>query len=211
MNTNIRAIVLSKVNYGESTLIIDLFSRESGRLTVSTTISKKKNNRHYYSPLAVLDLSIYKSKGKFYRIKEVKNAIPEQLINQDSEVHAIRYFLAELLKHVLKTEAEEIILFDYILDQLKQMYEAEKKGGFVLDFLEGLTPYLGIDIAEIEEGEASWKEFGFELDKDELEMLRKRDKKNAKQYLNALLRFYSHHIDGIQNLKSKSILAEVFA
>ncbi len=205
-------IVLSKLQYGDSTLIIDFYSREGGRTTFSAYTSRKKNNKFYYSPLNLLSVDLYKSqKGKHLRLKEVNSLLNDQLISRDSEIHAIRYFLAEFLKKTLTHEEADEQLYSYLKESIVGLYDCESKSLYLLEFLESLSPYLGFDLSELQSENGQLRDFGFYLKEDELKSLSQAKKGNKKAYLNALLSFYGQQFEGVADLKSKSILAEIFS
>lgn len=211
MSLKLEGVVLSRTEYGDSTLIVDFYSLEGGRLTFSATISKKKNTRFYFSPLTYVAVELYQSKkAKYFRLKEVQSLLTDQLVNRDSEVHAIRYFIAELLKKTLSNEESDPALFQFIINKLIHLYSSDSKGKFVVEFLEELTPYLGIDLEELKNQNGNDSGFEFGLSKMEWECLVGETNNSNKVYLNALLAFYTFHFEGVSQLKSKAVLAEVF-
>jgi|GEM_PF-4004763 len=211
MDGQIEGIVLSKLEYGDNTLIIDFYSAELGKITFSATNSKKKNSRFYFSPLNLLQLNLYTSKkSKYFRLKELQSINPDQLINRDNEVHAIRFFLAELLKKILTTEEADPRLYLFLKSRITDLYSSSSKSHYILDFLIDLSPFLGIDFDQITKEDQLLDEFSFDLSKEDRKTLIE-GRKNRKAYLNALLRFYSHQYEGLDQLKSKAVLAEVFS
>lgn len=210
-----QGIVLSRVEYGDSALIIDLYSKEKGRLSVSSYSSKKKNNRFFFAPLSLLNIGLYKSKkGKLLKIKEVESALADQMISRDSEIHAIRYFIAEVLKNTLKEEDSNPYLYDFLKTEIDTLYTTDKKGSFVINFLENLSPFLGFDLNELRRAGGKASDYGFEFSDSEWNSLlcdTKEERVGNKAYLSLLLKYYANHFDGIATLKSKSVLAEVFS
>jgi DNA repair protein RecO (recombination protein O) len=214
MSTKVQGIVLSKVEYGDSALIIDLYCKEKGRLSVNTYSSKKKNNRFFFAPLSLLNISFYQSKkGKFLKIKEVESALANQMISRDSELHAIRYFIAEVLKNTLKEEDSSPYLYEFLKTEIESLYTTDKKGSFVINFLENLSPFLGFDLNELRRAGGKASDYGFDFSDSDWNALlceTREERVGNKAYLSLLLKYYANHFDGMGALKSKSVLAEVF-
>lgn len=212
MGNTLEGIVLSRLEYGDTALIVDFYSRELGRTTFSAYSSKKKNARFYFAPLNFLEVELYQSKKeKYLKVKEISSLLPEQLMNRDSEIHAIRYFIAEFLKKTLNNEESDEALFSFLIEQLNELYHTSNKGTYILTFLENLSPYLGIDIVELKNNKGMASEFGFTFNESEWERLLAINPKDKKSYLNLLIRFYAHQFEGVGALKSKTILAEIFS
>lgn len=211
MSQLLEGIVLSRLEYGESTLIIDLYSKELGRTTLGAYKPKKKNNSFYFAPLNLIQVSTYTSpKTKYLRTKDVNSLLADQLISTDSEIHAIRYFLADFLKMTLNEHEADPSLYSFLTARIKSLYQTQQKSSFVIDFLEALSPYLGIDLMELRSDTTLLRDFGFSLNETEQDQLIQPNPKDKKSHLNALLKFYAHQFEGVTKLKSKEVLAAIF-
>lgn len=211
MSETDQAVVLSKVEFGDKTLIVDLYSLQSGRFTASTYSTKKSRNRFYYSPLMVLELNLYTSKkAKLKKIKEVKSALTMQMANISVELNAYRFFIAEVLQKTLGPENSDPPLYQFLLHSIDQLYQ-NTNPDFIIHFLEGLSPHLGLDLDEIKRQGGSAADYDLDFNSDEWSRLTAREKVPNKEKLNLLLKFYAHHFEGINHLKSRSVLSSVFS
>ncbi|MAY84886.1 MAG: hypothetical protein CMP59_12215 [Flavobacteriales bacterium] len=212
MSDRIQAIVLSKVEYGDKTLIIDLYGLQSGRFAASTYSTKKSKNRFYFSPLMLLELEVFTSKkAKLKKIKEVKSALPIQMAVNSAEINAYRYFIAEFLQKTLPLENPDSQLFQFLLNTIAELYEENLSANFIHQFLEKLSPYLGLDLQEIKQQGGSPSDYDLDFSQGDWENFIGDKRLSAKERLSLLIQFYAQHFDGVKHLKSRSILAEVFA
>jgi DNA repair protein RecO (recombination protein O) len=211
MSDRIQALVLSKVDYGDKTLIVDLYSLQSGRLTASTYSTKKSKNRFYFSPLMVLELDLYTSKkAKLKRIKEVKSNMAVQMANTSMELNAYRFFIAEVLQKTLALESSDPPLYHFLIKSIEQLYQ-KVEADFIIHFLERLSPYLGLDLEEIKRQGGTAADYDLDFNSDEWGRFTSNTRIPAKEKLNLLLKFYAHHFEGIKHLRSRSVLSAVFS
>ena len=143
-----KGIVLHHVKYGESGIIIYMFTRNFGRQTfIVQGIRQKKAliKINIFQPLYILKLETYHKPGKeIHRIKEAKIHKPFHNISNNIYKSTIVLFLSEILYRSLKTEEPDYRLFDFIessleiLDKLQTGY-----ANFHLIFLLNLSRFLG--------------------------------------------------------------------
>lgn len=211
MSERIQAIVLSKVEYGDKTLIVDLYSLELGRLTASAYSTKKSKNRFYFSPLMVLELDLYTSKkAKLKKIKEVKSTLSTQMSNSSVELNAYRFFIAEILQKTIVEESTDPPLYHFLLQSVEKLYRGLNPD-FIVHFLEHLSPYLGLDLSEIKRQGGAASDYDLEFSAKEWERLTTSKKIPIKEKLNLLLKFYAQHFEGVSQLKSRPVLSAVFS
>ncbi len=143
-----KGIVLHHVKYGESGIIIYMFTRNFGRQTfIMHGIRRKKAQVkiNIFQPLYILNLETYHKPGReIQQIKEAKIHKPFHSITSNIYKSTIVLFLAEILYRSLKTEEPNYGLFDFIessldiLDKLEVGYV-----NFHLIFLLNLSRLLG--------------------------------------------------------------------
>ena len=72
-----KAIVLHSFKYSDSRLIVDLFTRESGRMAIAVTISssrKGKFTKMLFQPLTLLDIEVdIRQNAQLQKIKDDVN------------------------------------------------------------------------------------------------------------------------------------------
>lgn len=117
-----KGIVLRAVKYGETSLIVtmftELFGVQSYMVNGVRKSSKKGNGKaNLFQPAAILDMVVYHSELKqLQRIKEFRWAYLYQHILSDVKKNAISLFLVELLTKCLKQPEANPPLFSFIED-----------------------------------------------------------------------------------------------
>ncbi len=149
MLNKIRGIVLHSVKFGESSLIVTLYTDKSGRQSYMLNAVRKIKATHkagLFQPLFLLELEVYEKKTReIQHVKEIKNAFPYQTIPFDVQKSAQAIFLAEILYRTLREEENNPELFTFLETLLKSFDSSEEgKGLFHIYFLSRLTEFLGI-------------------------------------------------------------------
>ncbi|WP_236977273.1 DNA repair protein RecO [Membranihabitans maritimus] len=140
-------IVIRRINYRESSMIVDILTRDHGLVGfIISGVRKKsaKTSPGIFTPGYILDLVYYENDpNKLWRIKEAGLAIHLKNTPYDILRGNTALCICELLKKVLHSydPSEELFLFTerYILI----LDEIEKPGNVFLHFLVGLSVYLG--------------------------------------------------------------------
>ena len=143
-----KAIVLHSFKYSDSRLIVDLFTRESGRMAIAVTISssrKGKFTKMLFQPLTLLDIEVdIRQNAQLQKIKEATVFFPMTSIPFEQHKLSIALFVAEFLYHALKGEQANAHLFDYIEDSIRWLdYAVGDYANFHIVFLLRLTLFLG--------------------------------------------------------------------
>ena len=143
------AIILGSVKYGDSSIILKTYTRESGAKSfIAGGLQNKKGvlRPALVQPLSQLNL-VYYEKSKGGGLKRIKEASVYQAYNQlffDPVKSSLAMFLAEVLSHVLHEEEPEPQLFDFISELLMLLDGLEAGiGNFHVAFLVNLTGHLG--------------------------------------------------------------------
>jgi DNA repair protein RecO (recombination protein O) len=143
-------IVLKQIKYGESGLIVHLYTRKWGRIGVmvpGARTSSKNKKASLFQPLTLLDLEIYfKPHRDLQNIKEVKNRCPFMHLTGDPVKSSVALFLAEILNKTLREEEPNEDLFDFIDTHIQLLDVADQGvGNFHLYFLLRLSRHLGFN------------------------------------------------------------------
>jgi DNA repair protein RecO (recombination protein O) len=143
-----QGIILHFVKYGESSVIVNIYTKEFGRQAYMLNISrgkKSKNKAGFLQPLFLVDLVAYqKDTREVQRIKEIKNQPVYQNIPFDVTKSTQVIFLAEILSKTLREQESAPEMFDFIQNSLLFFDLAEEGvANFHLWFLFRLTEYLG--------------------------------------------------------------------
>ena len=143
-----QAIVLHSLKYGETRLIVDMFTRSHGHLSFIVSIpksSKSKFKKQLFQPLSLLDIETdVRPRQQLQKLSDVRLSSPFSSIPFDSHKLAISLFLSEFLYHALRSEQRNELLFDYIVNSL-QWFDGQHGGiaSFHLVFLMRLSRFLG--------------------------------------------------------------------
>ena len=94
-----RALVLHSLKYGDSKLIVDLFTEKEGRVSIIQTISSSRHGRirrQLFQPLTILDV-VYDvhPKGSLQRLKEARMLYPYLSIPFDAAKLSLCIFVSE--------------------------------------------------------------------------------------------------------------------
>ena len=160
MLTKTQAIVLHSLKYGESRLIVDMFTRAFGRQSFIVSIpktSKSKIKKQFFQPLTLLEIETdIRPKLQLQKLADVRMLTPFASIPFEPDKLAISLFVAEFLYYALRSEQRNELLYDYLeysimwLDGQQTSY-----ANFHLVFLLRLTRFLGFypNLDDYEEGD----------------------------------------------------------
>lgn len=148
MITKTRGIVLRSVRFGESSLIVDVLTKLSGRVSFMVHIpktSKGKIKKQYFQPMTLLDFEYdFRQRSNLQRIKDVRVSLPYSSIPIDPAKSCISLFLSEFIYYATRNEQENPTLFTYISTSLEWLDNAyEDFANFHLVFMMRLGKFLG--------------------------------------------------------------------
>lgn len=241
MQVATEGIVLHFIKYSETSVIATVFTREFGRQTyIANGIRsrKSKNKAGILQPLFVIDLEAYQKKSRdIHRIKTIKSNQVYQNIPYDITKSTQTIFLAELLYKTIHEEESYIELYDFIKHSFLY-FDLMEEGwlNFHLYFLLRLTEYMGFMPDTTKIGFEGW----FDLRKGAIvpfepphpmfahkeateyiiklarlkinELGQLKISRNMRDYLlTVLLDYYQLHFDNLGEIKSLSVLKEVFS
>lgn len=224
-----QAIVLHHIRYGDTSLIVTLYTERFGRLTcmVSGVYSRKsKFPPTYFQPLTLLDAEIYyKQNREMQRLKELACPFHYSTIPFAIGKSSVALFLAEVLYITLREEEANPALFSFLFHSF-QLLDTKEEGvsNFHLLFLMNFLKYLGIFPTELaplkhnpelsvfshlpDEARQALKELaGTSMANAESLAI---SQKTRNLLLERLVRYFALHMDGMDRLKSLHILQEVF-
>ena len=148
MQTKTEAIVLHAIKYGETRMIVDVFTKSQGRLSLIVSIPKSPRARirkQLFQPLTLLETEIdLRPKAQLQKLKDVRLAVPFVSIPFDPHKLAITMFVSEFLYHALRSEQRNEPLFDYIASSVEWLDgQTTSFANFHLVFLMRLRRLLG--------------------------------------------------------------------
>lgn len=148
MITKTSGIVLRSVRFGESSLIVDVLTKSSGRVSFMVHIpktSKGKIKKQYFQPMTLLDFEYdFRQRSNLQRIKDVRVSLPYSSIPIEPAKSCISLFLSEFIYYATRNEQENPTLFTYISTSLEWLDNAyEDFANFHLVFMMRLGKFLG--------------------------------------------------------------------
>lgn len=148
MLTKTHAIVLHAFKYGESRLIVDVFTRQAGRLSFIVTMPKSPRGRmkkQFFQPLSLLEMEFdLRPKVQLQKMGNVQLAYAYSSVPFEASKLSISLFMAEFLYHALKGEQQNEPLFDYVRYSMEWLDGCQSSvANFHLVFLMHLSRFLG--------------------------------------------------------------------
>ena len=148
MLTKTPAIVLHALKYGETRLIVDMFTRSHGRLSFIVSLPKSpkgKIKKQFFQPLTLLEIETdVRPKLQLQKLSDVRLLYPFSTIPFEPEKLAISLFIAEFLYYAMRGEQQNVPLFDYVTDSIQWLDGQEGRfANFHLVFLMRLSRFLG--------------------------------------------------------------------
>lgn len=159
-----KGLVLKAVKYGETSLVVtvftELFGLQSYMVNGIRQTSKKGGSKSgYFQPGALLELEVYHNEFKnLQRIKEFRWAVLYQHIFSDVIKNAVALFLVELLTKCLKEPEANNELFYFVEDALLHLDQGTRTvtANFPLFFALHLAVFFGFRIADDHSEEQSF-------------------------------------------------------
>ncbi len=222
-----RGIVLNFIRYGETSVIVRVFTDKFGLQSYLVNGVRSKKSKYkigLFQPLTLLDMVVYhKQQQGLNRLSELRINYPLQHVPFSMKRSSIALFITEVLMQCLRSEEEEPRLFQFLyesvvfLDTCKEGFE-----NFHLQFLLRLSAYLGFapgmaeDLyTEVKNGTFDAQMFSNELSalnlllQSELGATVKISNAARRKLLEILLNFYQMHVPNFKPVKSVDILKQV--
>jgi DNA repair protein RecO (recombination protein O) len=241
MHYKSRAIVLHHLKYGDSGIILSVFTEEHGRKSylVKGVYSKKSKFRiNQLQPSFLIEIEGFHKEGNdFHQLREVQLTYPYTSIPFHPAKSTLALFLGEVLYRVIREEEKNPALFQFLFHAF-QLLDLKEDGyaDFHLLFLAHLTRYLGISPGREYSSSQSYFDLkkgrfvgsqgdpNLVLDGRSSELLSRvldRDfdtgqsvltnHQDRNQVCACLIRYFRFHIEGMPDIRSFEILKEVFA
>lgn len=234
------AIILKQTNYGDSSLIVQAFTKKFGLqsyLVNGALKPKAKIRASVLQPMNLVELvASHRENQSLHRISEARVAPVFLSIPYDIRKSTVAIFLNEILYKCLRQQAPDESLFDFVFHAISWLdVTDEMPASFHLHFLMRLTRFLGFhptaqrprqpyfDLYEgifranrpshpmyIEEPHASRLSQLASLPMESAHSLRM-PAAERRDLLHKIVLFYQLHVDGLGEIKSLPILEELLA
>lgn len=239
MPASTQAIVLSGIRYGDTSLIVKVYTREFGLQTymVRGVLSRRKGKvkAGHFQPLTQLEITgSVPPSGKMGHLRDAAIAYPYATLQSDIRKSSLALFLSEVLAQAIREESPNHALFEYLESALQWLDHQEHVANFHLRFLLGLTRYLGFYPDQTDNGAPYFDlvegafthrlplnpvlsgevlaDFNIILGTnfDELHGV-KMTQKRRRALLKALVQYFQIHLHGFKEPRSLGVLDEVFS
>jgi len=224
-----RIIVLHHIRYRETGLVLHCYSEHLGRISCLVQGVFKKHSSFpatLFLPLTQLDAEIFQSRrGDLHRLRSASCHPVYTTIPFDPDKRNVALFIAELLHKTLREEESQSGLFAYLSGMLQWLDTQQGGTGmFLLYFMIHLTRYLGFFPGSIEERLSEPEGMAFaRLSLNESQTLGylmthlpgnhspvHLSRTCRQNLLEALVKYYTVHIDSMKHFKGLQILTEVY-
>ena len=148
MLVSTKAIVLSKLKYRDSDLIVKCYTSKLGLQSyLLRNILKSKKGKFriaYFQELSIIEIETDQRDSRSLQyIKDLKLISPYHSIHTNLVKSSIAMFLSELLSIILKEEEENKDLFEFLETSFIWFDQTEKGASFHFLFMIELTKYIG--------------------------------------------------------------------
>ncbi len=230
-------IVFKALPYSETSLILDIYSRQNGLHSyIISGIRKKKSTvgQNLYKPLNLLNFIAYTSdQEKLFRIKEAKYDYLYNQVNRSVIPSTVAMFMIDLCRSTIKERESNLELYDYIMHQLLELDQASEALIYHhLKFAIELSQYLGFyprdnwtedtPIFNLEIGvftpHSTGSNYGITVEESKLlfELMSgdsspQSDKIIRQKLLDSLMKYYQLHVEGFKPLSSLEVCRTLFS
>ncbi|CAM1334468.1 DNA repair protein RecO [Tenacibaculum aestuariivivum] len=234
-----KAIVISVIKYGDTSLIVKCFTLEEGirSYMIRGVLKSKKGKlkKAYFQPLNQLLIEAsHNNKNALNSIREAQVINPYEHIYTSVVKQTIVLFLSEILSSIIKEEEKNEVLYEYIETALIWLDTHNQIANFHLLFLLNLSRFLGFypDVSESHKAAFNLLEGRFvdaeyeklSLTGNDLTLFKRllginfdaintvSYHKNERQIiLRAIILYFELHLEGFREPKSLNILETVFS
>lgn len=236
--TIVHGIVLSALKYGESSLIVTLYSNEFGRMSLITSVSSSSARRviqPLLTPLSIVEVQVSDTKkSAMKRLSDVHLEYVFHSVPFDVVKRSVAIFLADLFYHASQESVPDGDVYLFMrqsieaLDQIESgvenfhlliMFNLARLLGFAPDAGDDRNPYFDLVDGSFKPSHPIHSNI---LVGDELMLWRLLCQTNIDSLdqmtitpdqrqilLDILEKYYSNHIPQFKSLKSRQILKEV--
>ncbi len=227
-------IVLSSLKYSETSLILDIYTKQHGlgSYIVSGVRKQKSRTANVYHPMNIIDMVAYTSGESLSRIKEASYAYMYQKLDRDVISAAVGTYVIELVRNAIQDKEPDERLYSFIRGTLLSLDSGSHAiSTLPYEFAIRLAEYMGFQMQDNYSEESPYfdlssGQFVSALTSDSTVLdgtlstvmhqlmngvqtisLTKQDKAFL---LDKLMSYYELHIDNFKPLRSIPVLRSIF-
>lgn len=230
-----KAIILSRLSYSESSLIVNLFTLESGLQTFLFQGAKKKKGLILF-PLELVEITYYKrNDSSLMKLTEMQALEPLHHLLDNPLKSSIAFFISELLMNCLRDNHQDKRLFQFLSEEIHWLNLSEELSNYLVWFLaqisklEGFQPEIQNQnprYFELQEGKFTnelpflpsyleehwlhWLTDSLRLEKTDFLSV-SIPKEERVKLIDAWLEYYQFHVSGMRKMKSLEVIRTVFS
>jgi len=228
-------IVFRSLKYSETSLILDIYTREIGlqSFIVSGVRKSKSKFANVFQAMNIIDLIAYKSENSLSRIKESELAIKYDKINSNIVFSSLGIFIIDLTRSVIKEREADEQLYSFLKSYLLSLDKKDKADALLpINFSIELASILGFALTnnyseehrffDLQSGQfisnlilntsVLPENISYNLFKILSEQgVQTIDKTERNIILDKLLRYFEFHIEGFKPLKSLPVLRTILS
>ncbi len=240
MLTKTQAIVLHSLKYGETRMIVDMFTRQFGRLSFIVSMpktAKSKMKKQFFQPLSLLEIETdVRPKVQLQKLSDVRLSSPFTSIPFHPHKLSMALFMAEFLYYALRSEQRNELLYDYVESSILWLDgQDDRFANFHLVFLMRLSRFLGFypnlehyqsgDYFDLRESEflpapPVHRDFLYPEEADKVQLMMRMDyptmhlfrmsHQERNRLLEVTLIYYRLHLPDFPEMKSIGVLQELY-
>ena len=241
MLTKTQAIVLHSLKYGETRMVVDMFTRQFGRLSFIVSMpktAKSKMKKQFFQPLSLLEIETdVRPKVQLQKLSDVRLSSPFTSIPFHPHKLSMALFMAEFLYYALRSEQRNELLYDYVESSIQWLDgQDDRFANFHLVFLMRLSRFLGFypnlehyqvgDYFDLRESEflpapPVHRDFLYPEEAEKVQLMMRMDyatmhlfqmsHTERNRLLEVALSYYRLHLPDFPDLKSLSVLQELYS
>ena len=149
MDDKLQGIVLQGIRYGDTSLIVKIYTRNFGLksyMLKGAFSHSSKCRAAFFQPLNVIEFVVNgkNNHGSLGYVKDVQMLFPYQTLFSDMRKSAVLMYVEELLSRSLTEQEQNLALYDFIVHSLQWLDLTEKGyANFPLFFTLELSRFLG--------------------------------------------------------------------
>jgi DNA repair protein RecO (recombination protein O) len=149
-----KGIVLRTIKYGETSVIVSVFTELFGiqsYIVNGVRTQSKTSKAHFFQPSSILEMEVYHNELKnLQRIKDLKWSYLYENILSNVIKNSVALYMVELLQKCLKQPETNADLFHFCEDAFIQLDIAEKEvtANFPIYFAIQLVHFFGLSIQD---------------------------------------------------------------
>lgn len=217
MHHSTQGVVLNCTRYKDNAYIVSIFTRDYGKVsyTVYRPQSKQaKIKMQHLQPMSILEMEVeHRENRDIQQLIEAKlHPVSYQLYDSPQRM-SICFFMAEVIQKSLESINADTELFHFIVQSIHCLSENQTHGLFPIQFLLTYSKYIGIYPYDKLENE--WIKHQNKADQQLLHTALSNEGllnlPEKRKVLQLLLSYYQYNLPGMGELKSLSVLTEIFS